>query len=72
MATLIEIKTDFVELAKKYAGQWVAIHPATHEVVASGSTAKEAFELARQAGVEDPIITSVSDDYGAYVPCLIV
>ena len=70
MATLIEIKTDFVEIARKYAGQWVAIDPATHEVVASGSTAKEAFELARQAGVDDPIITGVSDDYGAYVPCL--
>ena len=49
MATLIEIKTDFVELAKGYAGQWVAIHPTTHDVIASGSTAKEAFELARQA-----------------------
>ena len=70
MVTIIEIKTDFVELAKKYAGQWVAIDPSTQAVVACGPTAKEAFELAMQAGVDDPIITGVSDDYGAYVPCL--
>ncbi|MBI4169915.1 MAG: hypothetical protein HY510_08265 [Acidobacteria bacterium] len=72
MATLLEIKTDFVELAKAYAGQWVAIDPDTNRVVASGSTAMQVFELAKQAGVSDPIITGVSDDYGAYVPCLTV
>lgn len=67
MATIIEIGTDFVELAKRYAGQWVAIDPATNQVVASGATAKEALDLAIQAGVNDPIMTGVSDDYGAYV-----
>jgi len=71
MAAAIEIKTDFIALAKSHPGQWVAIDPDTGKVVASGSSAAAVFESATQAGVSDPIITGVSDDYGAYVSCLI-
>lgn len=67
MSALCELKTDFVKLAERFAGMWVALHPETDEVVASGSSIEEAIEAAAAAGVTDPIITKVVDDYGAYV-----
>ena len=70
MTTLIEDKTDFVALAKKYLGKWVAINPDTQDVVAAGDSASEVFGVAIRKGVSEPLIVFVANDYGAYVPCL--
>ena len=67
---IYEIGLDFVKLAREHAGRWVALHPDTYEVVTSGSSAEEVLEKARQAGIDEPLITDVVDDYAAFVPCL--
>jgi hypothetical protein len=64
---IYEIKLDFVELAKKYAGKWVALRPGTYEVITVGDTAEEVLEQAAKAGVEEPFITDVVESYGSYV-----
>jgi hypothetical protein len=68
--TPYEIKVDFMELARRYAGKWVALRPDTYEVIASGSSAEEVLEAAARAGIPEPIITDVVDSYGSYVLCV--
>jgi hypothetical protein len=70
MPALCELKTDFFKLAKEYAGRWVALHSQTGDLVAAGDSPGEVLEAAMAAGVKDPIITQVADDYGAFVTCL--
>lgn len=70
MASVCEIKTDFLKLAEKYAGRWVALHPQTDEVLASGDSPAEVLGAAIAAGVPDAIVTKVLADYGSYVTCL--
>ncbi len=65
-----ELKVDFIKLAERYAGKWVALDPHTDEVVASGDTPSEVLSAAADAGVAEPFITRVVDDYGAFVTCL--
>jgi len=64
-----DLKIDFLWLSKTYAGKWVALDPDTSEVIASGSSAQEVLDKANQAGVKEPVITDVVEDYSAYVPC---
>ena len=61
---------DLVELARKFVGKWVALHPETHDVVAAGESAKAVREEATEAGVDTPLILEVSDDYGGLAPWL--
>jgi hypothetical protein len=56
-----------MKLAKEFAGKWVAIDPATQEVVCSGTSASEVLSGAHKAGVAQPIVLNVVADYGAYV-----
>jgi len=70
MSAVCEIKMDFVALAEQYAGQWVALHPETGDVLASGGSPGEVLAAASTAGVADAIVTMVVDDYGAYVTWL--
>lgn len=67
----VEVKADFIELSKRYHGKWVALDPETQAVVAVGTSAIEVYEASKSAGVEQPLITKISDDYGAYVPWLL-
>ena len=62
-----EIRLDFIALAKKYAGKWVALRPDTYEVITAGSSAEEVLEAAARAGVDEPLITDVVESYGSYV-----
>lgn len=69
--SIYEIKLDFIALAKKYAGRWVALRPDTYEVISAGSSVEEVLEAAARAGVEEPLITDVVASYGSYVPCVL-
>jgi hypothetical protein len=42
-----------------YRGQWLALHPTTHKIVAAGRTLKAAAKAARAKGVADPIFHGV-------------
>ena len=70
MSQVVEIQTDFVKLAREHRGEWVAIHPETREVIATGASAIEVLEIANAMGVDEPLIVNVIDDYGSLVPCL--
>jgi len=70
MPTAVETPVDFVQLSREYSGRWVAIDPATGEVLASGTSAVEVYAKATEAGVQEPFITHVVDNYGDYVTCL--
>ena len=59
---------DLVDLADKYAGQWVAIDQ-DGSVIAAGESAREVVEVAEAGGVGLPLILHVSDDYGQLAPC---
>ena len=70
-STMYEIPLDFSELAKRYAGRWVALDPDNYTVVTAGDSAEEVLEGANKKGVDEPIITHVVENYAAFVPCLI-
>jgi hypothetical protein len=63
-------KLDLVDLARDYAGKWVAIDPETRGVLAAGDSATEVYDAAGNAGVECPLILEVLDNYGNLAPWL--
>ena len=67
---MYEIRVDFSELAKLYAGRWVALNPDTYAVVTVGESAEEVLNEANRKGLDDPVITHVVENYAAFVPCL--
>ena len=67
MPMVIEPNVDFIQLAEKYAGKWVALHPATGEVLAVGASAKDVLEATASNAGEDPIITKVEESYGTFI-----
>lgn len=67
MPTLHEVKVDFVSLAEKYSGKWVAVHPDTGELLAVGATMEEVINDPAAAAVTDPIITVIAESYGSFV-----
>ena len=71
MAKLISTLPDFVELSKDFAGQWIAIDPKKHIVVAKGESAKEVYSQALRKGVEEPLVTRMLASYGYMAPCLV-
>jgi Family of unknown function (DUF5678) len=48
---------DRTQMARKYAGQWIALKADRKTVVGSGGTAEEALEAARKLGYTVPVIT---------------
>lgn len=45
----------------RYRGQWLALDPVTHEIVAHGAGLKEVVESARKLGYEEPIFHAVPE-----------
>lgn len=58
---------DWSEIYKKYKGLWVALKNDEKTVVASGKTAKEALNTARDKGFQDPILLRVPTEVLPYV-----
>ncbi|MBU4298962.1 hypothetical protein KJ636_02885 [Patescibacteria group bacterium] len=50
---------DWSKIWKKYRGLWVALKGDEKTVIASGKTAKEAWEKAKKKGYEMPILTKM-------------
>ncbi len=67
---MYEIRVDFSELAKHYAGRWVAMDPDTYAVVTAGESAEEVLAEANRQGFDEPLITHVVENYAAFIPCL--
>lgn len=58
---------DWTKIYKKYKGFWVALKSDEKTVVASGVTAKEAFEKALKTGIKEPILTFLPKKLATYV-----
>lgn len=58
---------DWSGIYKKYKGKWVALAQDEQTVLASGKTAKEAWDKARKSGYEKPILTKMPLDLITYV-----
>ena len=60
---------DWTKIYEKHKGLWVALKSDEVTVIASGKTAKEAWEEARRRGYEQPILTRMPEEITAYVGC---
>lgn len=58
---------DWTKIYQKYKGLWVALQKDEKTVIASGRTAKEAWERARRRGFEKPILTRMPNRLVTYV-----
>lgn len=59
--------TDWTKIYKRYKGQWVALKADERTVVASGKTARAAFEAAQKRGYRKPILTRMPKKLVTYV-----
>ena len=62
---------NWVNIHKKYKGQWVALKQDESTVVGHGKTAKEALEKANKSGALEPILTKIPKSLHAYVGCFL-
>ncbi len=53
---------DWTKIYKQYKGLWVALKDDEKTVVASGKTAKEVWDKAKDKGYKKPILHRVSID----------
>jgi hypothetical protein len=51
----------------KYAGEWLALHPESLDILAHGKSLKSVREAAAKRGVRDPLMHSVPDSHGYFV-----
>ena len=58
---------DWTKIYKKYKGLWVALKSDEKTVIASGKTAKEAWEKAQKEGFQKPILTRMPPKLIPYV-----
>lgn len=52
---------------EKYKGLWVALEDDEETVIASGKTAKEALEKAKETGYPNPILTHMPNELIGYI-----
>ena len=58
---------NWTNLQKKYKGLWVALKDDEITVLASGKTAKEAWDKARKKGYRKPILSHMPEKLMTYV-----
>lgn len=58
---------DWSKIYKKYKGTWAALKADEKTVIASGKTAKQAWEQAQKKGYKKPILTYIPKKLISYV-----
>jgi len=58
---------DWTKIYKKYKGLWVALKSDEKTVIATGKSAKEAWDVAQKKGFSKPIITRMPPKLISYV-----
>ncbi len=58
---------DWTKIYKKYKGLWVALKSDEKTVIASGKTAKQAWDIAQKKGFLKPILTRMPPKLITYV-----
>ena len=58
---------DLSKILKDYSDVWLALHPSSMKVVATGKEPKNVLEKARRQGIGDPILTKAPKNYGTYI-----
>ena len=58
---------DWTKIYEEYRGRWIALGDDETTVVASGGTAREAWEAAQKKGYEKPILAKMPPELVGYV-----
>lgn len=58
---------DLSKSLENISSKWVALNPDTTKVVATGNSPKSVITKARKNGTNNPVLTRVPKDYGAYI-----
>lgn len=58
---------DWTKLYKKYKGLWIALKEDEKTVIASGKTAKEAWDKSQKKGYQKPILTRMPERLLPYI-----
>lgn len=58
---------NWMDIFQRYKGLWIALKSDEKTVVASGKTAKEAWEKAQKKGLRKPILTRMPPKLVSYV-----
>jgi hypothetical protein len=58
---------DWTRIQKKYKGLWVTLKADEKTVIASGRTAREAWDKAQKMGYKKPILSHMPDKLVTYV-----
>lgn len=58
---------DWTRIYRKYKGLWVALKADEKTVIASGKSAKQVFEEAKNKGYKNPILTRMPKNLTTYV-----
>ena len=58
---------DWTKIYKEYKGLWVALKDDEKTVIASGKTAREAWDKAQKRGYKKPILSHMPDKLVSYV-----
>ncbi len=58
---------DWTKIYEKYKGLWVALADDEMTVLASGKTAKEAWEQAQERGYKNPILSRMPERMVPYI-----
>lgn len=58
---------DWTKIYQKYKGLWVALEEDEKTVLASGKTAKEAWQRAQKKGYLKPILTRMPEKLISYI-----
>lgn len=58
---------DWTKICKKYKGLWIALKKDEKTVVASGKTAKEAWDKSNRKGYKVPILAKIPERIIPYV-----
>lgn len=58
---------DWTKFIKQYKGLWLALKDDEKTVIASGKTAKKAYDLSQKKGHKDPILTRIPSSLVTHV-----
>lgn len=63
----IKTNNDLSKILKGHSNEWVVLDSTASRVVASGEEPKDVLKIARDKGIDHPILTRAPANYGAYI-----
>jgi hypothetical protein len=63
----IKTNNDMSKILRGYSNKWVVLDSTASRVVVAGKEPKDVVQIARDRGVDHPILTRVPAHYGVYI-----